>query len=242
MIPFILVASAGTTDTGAVDPLPELATICQKNDIWFHVDAAYGGFFQLTESGREILKGIEQADSLVVDPHKGLFLPYGTGAVLIKDGEQLHESNRYQANYMQDAETARDEWSPAELSPELTRHFRGLRMWLSLRVLGVAPFRAALEQKLLLAKYAHFHLSQMDGIEIGPEPQLSVVLFRYKGKPEEVNALNRTKVKSIQEEGEVFISSTTIDGTVWLRFAILAFRTDRKVIDKALEVVKSRIN
>lgn len=242
LIPFLLVASAGTTDTGAVDPLVDLSTLCKANNIWFHIDAAYGGFFQLTHSAKQTLTGIELADSLVVDPHKGLFLPYGIGAVLVKDGKQLHESNRYQANYMQDAETARSEWSPAELSPELTRHFRGLRMWLSLRVLGLAPFRAALEQKLLLAQYAYDHLREMEGIETGPPPQLSVVLFRYKADSDDADALNRANVKSIQQEGEVFISSTTIDGIVWLRFAILAFRTDLKVIDNALEVVKSRLD
>lgn len=236
-IPFMLVASAGTTDTGAVDPLPELAATCKAENVWFHIDAAYGGFFQLTEHGRSKLKGIEWADSLVVDPHKGLFLPYGLGAVLVRDGEQLRASNHFTANYMQDANRNPSEWSPAELSPELTRHFRGLRMWFSLRAFGLDKFREGLEHKLLLALYAHNQLSQLDGIKTGPPPDLSVVLYRFTGTADD-NAFNLRVTQEIQEGGEVFISSTTIDGTVWLRFAILSFRSDKQVIDTALEILK----
>ena len=130
--PFMVMASAGTTDTGAVDPLDDIAVVCKENHIWFHVDGAFGGFFVLCEGSKSLLAGMRHADSVVLDPHKGLFLPYGSGAVLIRDGEALARSHHYQANYLQDALNVADEPSPADLSPELTKHFRALRMWLPL--------------------------------------------------------------------------------------------------------------
>ncbi|MFL6374210.1 MAG: pyridoxal phosphate-dependent decarboxylase family protein, partial [Pyrinomonadaceae bacterium] len=151
--PFLVVSSAGTTDVGAIDPLPEIAAVAKEHSLWHHVDAAYGGFFILTAEGRKKLKGIELGDSVVIDPHKGLFLPYGLGVVLVKNVDDLKRSFSFEANYMQDAFTGIDELSPAELSPELTKHFRGLRLWLPLKLHGVAPFRACLDEKLALATY-----------------------------------------------------------------------------------------
>ena len=120
--PFLLIGSAGTTDVGAIDPLDKLADIANEFDLWFHVDGAYGGFFNLTEDGKKKLKGIERSDSLVIDPHKGLFLSYGLGAVLIKNVKAQQDAHFYQANYMQDALLNTEEISPADLSPELTKH------------------------------------------------------------------------------------------------------------------------
>jgi glutamate/tyrosine decarboxylase-like PLP-dependent enzyme len=151
--PFLVIASAGTTDVGAIDPLQEIGFIAKKYGLWYHVDAAYGGFFVLTKEGKRKLKGIELSDSVVIDPHKGLFLPYGLGVALVKNALDLRTSHKYQANYMQDAVSDTEELSPADLSPELTKHFRGMRLWLPLKLHGVKPFRACLEEKLLLAKY-----------------------------------------------------------------------------------------
>ena len=153
--PWLLVASAGTTDVGAIDPLDELAEIAGRERCWFHVDAAYGGFFLLTESGPSLLRGIERSDSVVLDPHKGLFLPYGSGIVVVRDAAPLVAAHSHTGDYMQDALREPEEVSPADVSPELSKHFRGLRMWLPLILLGTAPFRAALEEKLLLARYFH---------------------------------------------------------------------------------------
>jgi len=122
--PFLVIGSAGTTDTGAVDPLDGIADIAGKHNLWFHADAAYGGFFILT-SKRELFMGIERADSIIVDPHKGMFIPYGVGAVLIRDKASVLYSHQYAANYMQDAAAEELIQSPSNLSPELTKHFRG---------------------------------------------------------------------------------------------------------------------
>ncbi len=176
--PFLLVGNAGTTNTGAVDDLPALADVAAREELWFHVDAAYGGFFLLTESGRRILAGIERADSIVLDPHKGLFLPYGTGALLVRDGEALKRAHALSAEYMPSMQEDADLTDFNLLSPELSRDFRGLRIWLPIRMHGIGPFRRNLEEKLELARWAAERLKEIPGIEMVAEPQLSILAFR----------------------------------------------------------------
>ncbi|MEP6689067.1 MAG: pyridoxal-dependent decarboxylase, partial [Gemmatimonadales bacterium] len=176
--PWLVIAAAGTTDTGAVDPLDAIATIAKGERCWFHVDAAYGGFFLLTEEGRELLRGIERSDSVILDPHKSLFLPYGSGIVIVRDAEALAAAHDYEGAYMQDAERQPGETSPADLSPELSKHFRALRMWLPLMLVGTRPFRAALEEKRLLARYFYEEVQAL-GFEVGPPPELSIVTYRW---------------------------------------------------------------
>lgn len=238
--PFLIIASAGTTDTGAVDPLEEIGQIAHENKAWFHVDAAYGGFFVLTDEGQKKLKGMELADSLVIDPHKGLFLPYGLGVILVRDGARLRESHYYQAQYLQDALDVADEDSPADLSPELTKHFRGMRLWLPLQLMGVKPFRACLEEKLLLARYFHQEIKKA-GFETGPEPELSVCTYRWIPKKGDPNAFNKKLLEAVVEDGRIFISSTMIDGKFTLRLACLAFRTHLKQIDLLLKILKEKV-
>lgn len=233
--PFLVIATAGTTDVGVVDPLDEIAEISKQNNLWFHVDAAYGGFFILT-SKKELFKGIEKADSLVVDPHKGLFIPYGLGAVLIKNAEAVLHSNQYQANYMQDALTEDLIIDPANVSPELTKHFRGMRLWLPIQLHGIKPFIACLEEKLLLTQYFRNQLSDI-GFKVGPEPDLSVSYFWYPRKENE-NEFNRKLMQTIHEDGSVFLSSTTLNGKFVIRMAILSFRTKLETIDKAVEMIE----
>jgi len=238
--PFLVVASAGTTDVGAIDPLPEIGAIAKRHGLWYHIDAAYGGFFILTEEGREKLKGIETSDSLIIDPHKGLFLPYGLGVVLVRNADDLKRSFRFDAHYMQDAFTAPDELSPAELSPELTKHFRGLRLWLPLKLHGLAPFRACLEEKLLLAKYFYREIQKL-GFECRLEPELSVVVYRYVPKTGDANEFNRRLLEAVVADGRVFLSSTMLEGNYTLRFACLAFRTHLKTVDTLLEVLRDQV-
>ena len=240
--PWMVVASAGTTDTGAVDPIADIARIAKQQDMWFHLDAAYGGFFMLCEEGRERLQGLELADSIVLDPHKSLALPYGSGAVLIKDRRLLAKSNAYYADYMQDAKQEEIDLdtvlSPSDLSLELTRPFRGPRMWLPLKLFGLKPFRASLAEKIWLARYFHQQLSKVDGFEMGPNPDLSVVTFRYLPKSGEANAFNQRLQDALLDDGSVFISSTRIDGRFTLRLAILNFRTHLATIEYVLELLE----
>ncbi|MEM9058432.1 MAG: aminotransferase class V-fold PLP-dependent enzyme, partial [Pseudomonadota bacterium] len=241
LAPWLVVASMGSTDVGAVDPVDAIAPIARKHGLWLHVDAAYGGFFMLCEPGREALAGIDEADSLVIDPHKGLFLPYGSGAVLVRDETALHLSHYYQSSYMQDAQEAALELSPADLSPELSRPFRGLRMWLPLKLAGLAPFRAALEEKLELARYFYEQLGKLPGFERGPAPQLSVVVYRYVPARGDADAFNRALVEAVLRDGRVFLSTTQLDGQLWLRMAAMSFRTHVDTIDLYLELLESTV-
>lgn len=242
LIPLVIFASAGTTDLGAVDPLESIADIAQEEGLWLHVDAAYGGFFLLTEHGKQVMKGIDRANSITIDPHKGLFLPYGSGALLVRDGQKLYDSQHMTANYLQDALDATEEPSPADLSPELSKHFRGLRMWLPLQLFGVQPFRAALDEKLLLTRYFYQQVQKIERIEVGPEPELSVMFFRYVPEEEDPNVFNKKLVDEIHRDGRVFLSSTKIDGIIYLRLAVLSFRMHQEEIDLILSVLREKIH
>lgn len=233
--PFLIVATSGTTDTGAVDPLAEIAAIAKLHKLWFHVDAAYGGFFILT-SRKELFRGIEEADSLVCDPHKGLFIPYGLGAVLVKNKEAVLHSNNYTASYMQDAVVEELVQNPANVSPELSKHFRGLRLWLPLRFHGIEPFRACLEEKLVLTKYFRLRLKEL-GFKLGPEPDLSVSYFWYPFEADE-EAKNRQLMDEIHADGDVFLSSSIVAGRFVIRMAILSFRTKMSTIDRAVAMIE----
>jgi aromatic-L-amino-acid/L-tryptophan decarboxylase len=235
--PFLVLASAGTTDTGAIDPLRKIGTIAEKEGLWYHVDGAYGGFFILTDRAKNEFDGISMADSLCIDPHKGLFLPYGLGAVIIKDKEALFHSHHYTASYMQDALQENLPLNPADVSPELTKHFRGLRMWLPLQVYGIEPFKACLEEKLYLTDYFRSELTKR-GFEVGPEPDLSVSYFWYPTGDDKENDFNVELMHNIHKDGQIFLSSTTLKGKQVIRIAILSFRTKKKTIDSCLEMIE----
>jgi aromatic-L-amino-acid decarboxylase len=254
LIPFLVIAAAGTTNTGAVDPLPALADLCARHALWLHVDAAYGGAFVLCEEGRRRLAGIDRADSITFDPHKGMFLPYGTGCLLVGDGRRLQAAHHVPAEYLQDlgaaheADEAREvSWSPAELGAELSRDFRGLRLWLPLMLHGAGAFRDAAAEKLALA--AHF-TEQLDGligaglpVEIVARPQLSLVAFRLRRAPGELlpawNQRNAGFLARINALQRVHLSSTLLavaDGQAFtLRICVLSFRTHLRHIDRCLE-------
>ncbi|HZU50780.1 MAG TPA: aminotransferase class V-fold PLP-dependent enzyme [Sphingomicrobium sp.] len=235
--PWLVVASAGTVDTGAIDPLPEIAELCHRYGAWLHVDGAYGGLFCLCDEGRARVRSIDQADSVALDPHKTLFLPYGTGAVLVRDGKHLFDAFSASADYIQPFTDTDVGPSPADLSPELTRHFRAMRLWLPLQIAGIAAFRAAQSEKLALARYFHARLSQLEGFDPGPEPQLSIVAFRYLPKNADVDEFNEKLIRHIQQEGRVMLSGTRVDGSFRLRCAILCFRTHLEHVDEVIDAL-----
>ena len=240
--PFLVVGSAGTTNTGAVDDLAALADLAAEEGLWLHVDAAYGGFFALTERGRERLRGLERADSLVLDPHKGLFLPYGTGCLLVRDGAALHRTHHIVADYMPRFQADPDLVDFCEISPELSRDWRGLRVWLPLKMHGLGVFRAALDEKLDLAEWACDELEKLDDIEIVARPQLSIVAFRLAPEGldlEATNRLNRDFLDRINAPRRVFLTATTIGGRFVLRICVLSFRTHHERMEMALEDIRA---
>ena len=239
LTPFLVVASAGTTNTGAVDPLDELADVAAREKLWLHVDAAYGGFFLLTEEGRQKMRGIERADSIVLDPHKGLFLPYGTGAVLVRDGQALRRAHALTADYMPHMQSDPDLVDFCLYSPELSRPFRGLRVWLPFKMHGAGAFRAQLEEKLALARLAADRIRAMEGMEMLAEPQLSLLAFRLVppgvDDPEELNRLNRSFLEKVNARQRVFLTGTMLGDRFALRICVLSFRTHRDRMEEGLE-------
>ena len=248
--PFLVVAAAGTTNTGAIDPLADIADVCAGEGVWLHVDGAYGGAFVLCDEGRRRLAGIERADSLTFDPHKGMFLPYGTGCLLVKDGARLRAAHAESAAYLQDiAQGPEMPASPADLGPELSRDFRGLRVWLPLMLHGARAFREALREKLELARDFHEGLLRLRHaqlpLEVVDEPQLSVVPFRLERREDEAlvawNRRNAAFLEAINARERVFLSSTLLpgpDGDVFtLRVCVLSFRTHAHRMAQALEDV-----
>ncbi len=233
LLPWMVFASAGTVNTGAVDPMEEIAEIAVREGLWFHVDAAYGGFFILTERARSRLAGMAHADSVVLDPHKGLFLPYGCGAALVRDGELLRKAFAFTSAYLPDRRPEAP--SPADYSPELTRHFRGLRLWMSLKIHGLDRFRAALEEKLVLADLAHERLTAMPRLEAGPAPELSCVAFRVRA---EGDAPTERLLNRVLDRGRVHLSSTRLWGRLYLRLCILCFRSHWDDLRLALDEIE----
>jgi aromatic-L-amino-acid decarboxylase len=240
-LPFLVVGSGGTTNTGAVDDLPALADVAARHRLWLHVDAAYGGFFALTARGRQALAGIERADSITLDPHKGLFLPYGTGALLVRDVATLRRAHATEGAYLPSMQDADDFVDYCQLSPELSRPFRGLRLWLPLQLLGVAPFRAALDEKLDLALLAARRLRAMPGIEIVAEPELSTVAFRgiWPGcGTDDTDARNRELLAAVNGRRRVYLTGTTVDGRFVLRVCVVSFRTHEDRLEQGLTDIR----
>lgn len=240
--PFLLVASAGTTGTGAVDDLEALAGVAEREGLWFHVDAAYGGFFALTERGRRALRGIESADSVTLDPHKGLFLPYGTGSVLVRDREAMRRAHAVTGSYMPPMQSDGISIDFCEIGPELSRDARGLRVWLPMKMHGAAAFRDALDEKLDLARFAADRLRAMPGIEMVAEPELS--LFAFRARPpgveegEALDAFNRRFLARVNAKQRVLLTGTSAGGRFVLRICVLSFRTHRDRVEAAIEDIE----
>jgi aromatic-L-amino-acid decarboxylase len=230
--PFCVVANAGTTNTGAIDPLDAIADLCADHGLWLHVDGAYGAAFQLTERGRQRLRGIERADSITLDPHKGFFLPFGTGCLLVRDTAPLRAAHSGDAaHYLQDIDAA-DLPDFADLGPELTREYRGIRMWLPLHLHGVAAFREALDEKLDLAERAYAALVAEPALHVYGAPELTTVAFRCVDEDATAELLRR-----VNAERRVRLSSTRIEGRFVGRLTVLNHRTDRARVDEAVAAI-----
>ena len=237
--PWLLVPTAGTTNTGAVDPMEACAELAGRFGLWMHTDGAYGASFALTELGKAALLGLDRSDSVVLDPHKGLFTSLGLGAVLVRHLEPLRKAHTFQAEYLPSPPEDLEELSPSETTLEFSKHARALRLWLPLQLHGAAAFRAALEEKLLLARYAYGRLQEMPNLDPGPPPQLSVLAFRFLPPGGDADAFNQALLQRLTTEGRVFLSGTRLNGTFYIRMAILAARTHKEQVDEALERLQS---
>ena len=242
--PFMVVSSAGTTNTGAVDPLDAIADVCAAEALWHHVDGAYGAFFHMCQELRPLLRGLPRADSLTLDPHKGMFLPYGTGALLVRDGAALRAVHGMSAGYLPGTPDPEAFYDPSQYGPELSRGFPGLRIWMCLKVFGAARFRAALAEKRALAVQAADRIAALPGIVMAAPPQLSLFAF-YATRPgaalDEENRATADLLERVTRRGRVMLTGCTVDGRFLGRVCVLSFRTRQAQIDACVEDVAGEL-
>jgi aromatic-L-amino-acid decarboxylase len=245
LTPFAVVSSAGTTNTGAVDPLDVIADVCAREGMWHHIDGAYGAFFYLSENLRETLRGLPRADSLTLDPHKGMFLPYGTGALLVRDGAALRAAHEATADYLPAMPHPEDFYDPSQHGPELSRGFPGLRVWLSVKLFGAAAFREAIAEKRALALDARRRVAELPGIVIDAEPELSLFAFHltWPGASQaDEDAATRALMEQTTKRGRVMVTGCTAHGRALGRVCVLSFRTHQSQIDALIEDMTSAID
>jgi glutamate/tyrosine decarboxylase-like PLP-dependent enzyme len=244
-LPWAAVANAGATDTGTVDPLAALAEVCRHERLWYHVDAAYGWPAALVPEGKRELAGIEQADSVTLDPHKWFGQPYEVGCVLLREGRRLGDTFWIRPDYMQDVnrpDTAEIHFADHGLA--LSRRFRALKVWLSVKTLGLGWFRALVDRCCRLADYADQVLRDRPDFEVVCPRQLSVVCFRYRlaagpAGDEALDRLNLALVEDLRATGRAVISSTRLHGRVALRFCFVSWRTTGGDVDEVVQLLGS---
>src|SRR5262249_6146244 len=215
LTPVAVVSSAGTTNTGAVDPLEEIVDLCVREHLWHHVDGAYGAFFYLCDDLRETLRGLSRADSLTLDPHKGMFLPYGTGALLVRDGAALRAAHEATAAYLPAMPHPQDFYDPSQHGPELSRGFPGLRVWLSVKMHGSAAFRDAIAEKRTLALDAARRVAALPGIVIDADPDLSLFAFHLTApgwSRADEDAATRALMQRTTTRGRVMVTGSAAHG------------------------------
>jgi len=245
LTPFAVVSSAGTTNTGAVDPLDAVADLCATEQIWHHVDGAYGAFFWLCDELKNgVLRGLSRADSLTLDPHKGMFLPYGTGALLVRDGAALRAAHEATADYLPAMPHPSDFYDPSQHGPELSRGFPGLRVWLSIKLCGAAAFREAIAEKRALAIEAANRIALLPGIVIDAPPELSLFAFHltWPGATRaDEDAATRRLMDETTKRGRVMVTGATAHGRYLGRVCVLSFRTHHTEIDALVDDMSSAI-
>jgi aromatic-L-amino-acid decarboxylase len=238
-LPFCVVASAGTTATGAVDPIADIAAFARLQDLWLHVDAAYGGPAALAPSVRRLFAGIEFADSVALDPHKWLYLPMGTGSVLYRDPATARAAFAHGAEYTRTIGLERDEaFAFWDYGPELSRPFRALELWFLMKYAGARRIAEAIERNIACAKYFERLVNSSSDFEMLAPVELSIFCFRYKNAKGDLNALNETILIALQKAGSSYLSNANLRGNFALRGCVLNYRTTEQDMDRLLEDVR----
>lgn len=242
LAPFCVVSSAGTTNTGAVDDLDAITELCAAEGLWHHCDGAYGAFFHIVPELRPLLAGLSRCDSITLDPHKGLFLPYGTGALLVREGRDLRAAHAETAAYLPDP-AVEEFYDPHQYGPELSRDFRGLRVWLPLKLFGAERFEAALREKRELALAAAERVAALPGVVLDAPPQLSLFAWHltWPGATlADENAATKEMLDRVNAEKRVFLTGCTLsDGRYLARVCILCFRTRAEHVEAGVEDIET---
>jgi len=244
-LPFLVVGTAGTVSTGAVDPLPELAEVCREEGLWFHVDGAYGGFAVEVPGAPEDLAGLTLADSVAVDPHKWLYAPVEAGCTLVRVREHLHAAFEYRPPYYRFDEGEDEGINFHEYGPQNSRGFRGLKVWLAIRMAGTSGYRTMIGEDMALARELSEAVSRHAELE-AVTCSLSITTFRYvppdlAARPERdedyLDRLNEELLRRLQESGEAYLSNAVVRGRYLLRACIVNFRTTSTDIAAIPEIV-----
>lgn len=242
LLPFVAIGTAGTTNTGSIDPLEEMAEICKIHGMWFHIDGAFGASVLLSPKYRHLLQGTALSDSISWDAHKWLFQTYGCAMVLVKDIRHLYHSFHVSPEYLQDVEGDLDHINPWDIGMELTRPARGLKLWLTLQVLGTDLIGSAIEQGFQSVLWAQEALEKLDHWEIVSKAQLSVINFRYKTDDlteEELDILNEQAAEKLLASGYAAIFTTVLKGKKVLRICALHPETTRTDIQTTIHMLDS---
>jgi len=242
--PFCIIASAGTTNTGTVDPLNEIAKICKTEKLWFHIDGAYGGAAILSKKGSQLLKGIEKADSVAIDPHKWLFQPYEMGCLLVRNHKWLSETFTEKPEYLRDIEGNQSEINFYDHGIQLTRRFRALKFYMSMKTFGLTAFKKAVSYSIDLAEEVEEHLRKSANWEVVSPATLAVINFRYNpiGKnysEKQLDAINQEISKKIVESREALLVTTILQKQVVLRMCLINPRTTIVDIKDTLKTCES---
>ncbi len=245
--PIAVVGSLGTVATGAIDPLAEIADVCEEHGLWFHVDGAYGGPAVLAEELRPMLAGVERADSIALDPHKWLYTPHSGGCVLVRDFEHLPASfsiHEYSAYVHEDKERTGTGVDGIDIGPQFSRSFWALKVWVSLLAHGTRAYGRRIAHDVELARYLHERAEERPEFEPMAPTVLSICCFRYvppdlakgPGREDYLDALNERLMTEIQMDGRVFPSNAVLGGRFVLRACIVNFRTEAEEMDLLLDV------
>lgn len=237
--PLFVAAAAGSTNTGAVDPFADIAAICRREGAWLHIDGAYGGFAVLTQRGRQLLAGLELADSVTLDPHKWLYQPFECGSLLVKNGDHLRNAFEIAPDYLKDLENATGEVNFADLGMQQSRMCRAIKVWISLKYFGVEKFRRAIDNALDLARRAEELIRASDELELICPVALSVVCFRRR-LPESFDEeaherVNRALLQRMEDDGRAWLSSTRLRGRYALRMCVLNHTTTALHVDRVFD-------
>lgn len=240
----IVLASAGTVNCGAVDPLNEIADICQAEEAWLHLDGAYGAPGILADDRRDIFAGMERADSLSIDPHKWLYVAIDCGCVLVRDGEALRNTFSLVPPYLHDASGAPPWFS--EYTFEQTRSFRALKLWAAMRERGRSGYRASITRDIALARRLADAVTSSDDFELVAPVSLSIVAFRYapqhlQNNPEALDRINAALPLQLQQRGDIFLTGTRLGGRPVLRVCFVNFRTTENDVDVILSTIRDCI-
>lgn len=238
--PFVVVANGGTTNTGAVDPLPELRRLADDENLWIHVDGAYGAAAALSPEHAALFDGMGSADSLSLDPHKWLFQPYGMGCALVRDGGLLKRHFAVHPEYLQDVAASAEEVNFCDRGIELTRGFRALKLWLSIQLFGLDNIRAAIGRGIALAEHAEACLRERRHFEITSPARIGIVSFRFLPKAHpDVNQFQLALSRAVIEDGFALASSTVLEGKVVLRMCTINPRTSGDDIERTVARIET---